>query len=333
MKQEEHASVKSVTAVARVALVSVLAIIAGEAAAQQHYPSRPVRLISPYGPGGGNDTLARIIAQKLTESLGQQVIVDNRPGGNTIIATDIVAKSRPDGHTIFFAGINTFIINALLVPTPYSIVNDFAPVTPVASTETIMVVNPSVPASNLQELIALAKAKPGQLNYATSSAGGSAHLVGELFKMITGVNIQHIPYKGSAQALTDVIGGQVQISILSPVSTIPQIRSGKLRGIAISGNARFPALPQVPTFAEGGLPNFDAKTIYGILAPARTPKEIVGKLASEIAAIERTPDFKEKLGAQGVEPFILTPAQFAALIRTDMARYAKVIKAANIKLE
>jgi tripartite-type tricarboxylate transporter receptor subunit TctC len=324
---------KLVTAVARIGPVIVLAVIAGVASAQQHYPSKPVRLISPYGPGGGNDTLARLIGQKLTESLGQQVIVDNRPGGNTMIGTDIVAKSRPDGHTILFSGINTFIINALLVPTPYSIVDDFAPIAPVASTETIMVVNPSVPANTLQELIALAKAKPGQLNYATSSAGGSAHLLGELFKMMTGVNIQHIPYKGSAQALADLIGGQVQISILSPVSTIPQIRSGKLRGIAISGDARFPALPQVPTFAEGGLPKFEAKTSYGILARARTPKEIVNKLASEIATILRTPDFKEKLAGQGVEPFILAPDQFAALIRSDTATFAKVIKAANIKLE
>ena len=324
---------KLVTAVARTGLVIVLAVIAGLATAQQHYPSKPVRLISPYSPGGGNDTLARLIGQKLTENLGQQVIVDNRPGGNTMIGTDIVAKSRPDGHTILFSGINTFIINALLVPTPYSIVNDFAPVAAVASTETIMVVNPAVPANSLQELIALARAKPGQLNYATSSAGGSAHLLGELFKMMTGVNIQHIPYKGSAQALADLIGGQVQISILSAVSTIPQIRSGKLRGIAISGDARFPALPQVPTFAEGGLPKFEAKTSYGILAAARTPKEIVNKLASEIARSQRAPDFREKLAGQGVEPYILGPDQFAALIRSDTERFAKVIKAANIKLE
>jgi tripartite-type tricarboxylate transporter receptor subunit TctC len=244
-----------------------------------------------------------------------------------------VAKSRPDGHTILFSGINTFIINALLVPTPYDIIKDFAPIAPLASSETIMVLNPSVPANSLQELIALAKAKPGELNYATSSAGGAGHLVGELFKMIAGVNIQHIPYKGSGQALADLVGGQVQISILSPVSTIPHIKSGRLKGIAISGDTRFRALPQVPTFAEGGLPGFEAKVIYGILAPARTPKEIINKVANEIARIQRMPDFKEKLASQGVEPFVLGPEQFAALIRSDMAKYANIIKTANIKLE
>jgi tripartite-type tricarboxylate transporter receptor subunit TctC len=186
---------------ARLLLWSLLLIVAAPVAAQQTYPSKPIRLISPYGPGGGNDTIARLVGQKLTDAVGQQVIVDNRPGGNTIIGTDIVAKSRPDGHTILFSGVNTFIINALLAPTPYSIINDFAPVAPVASTESIMVVNAAVPANTLQELIALAKAKPGALNYATSSAGGAGHLVGELFKTMTGINIQHIPYKGSAQAL------------------------------------------------------------------------------------------------------------------------------------
>jgi tripartite-type tricarboxylate transporter receptor subunit TctC len=277
--------------------------------------------------------MARLIGQKLTESLGQQVIVDNRPGANTMIGTDIVAKSRPDGHTMLFSGINTFTINALLAPTPYDSVKDFAPIATLASSEMIMVANPGVPANTLPELIALAKAKPGTLNYATSSAGGAGHLVGELFKMTAGVNIQHIPYKGSGQALTDLMGGQVQLSILSPVSAIPHIRSGKLKGVAISGDARFPALPQVPTFAEGGLPGFEAKVVYGILAAARTPSDIVNRLANEIARIQRIPDFKEKLAAQGVEPYILGPEQFAALLRSDMAKYAKIIKIANIKLE
>jgi tripartite-type tricarboxylate transporter receptor subunit TctC len=326
-------TMKSASAVARIGLASLLLVIAGATAAQQPYPSKPIRLISPYGPGGGNDTLARLIAQKLTESVGQQVIVDNRPGANTIIGTDLVAKSRPDGYTILFSGVNTFIINALLAPVPYAVLKDFAPIAPLASTETIMVLNASVPANTVQELIALAKGKPGQLNYATSSAGGAGHLVGELFKIMTGVNIQHIPYKGSGQALADVVGGQIQMSILSPVSTIAHIRSGKLKGIAISGDARFPALPQVPTFAESGLPKLEAKVVYGILAAAHTPREIVSKLASEIARIQRTSDFRDKLAGQGVEPFILGPDELAALIRSDMAKYAKVIKAANIKLE
>ncbi len=324
---------KSVTGLAQILASTILLSVVAQAAAQQPFPNKSIRLISPYGPGGGNDTLARLIGQRLTESLSQQVIVDNRPGANTIIGTDIVAKARPDGHTILFSGVNTLIINAILVPTPYDIIKDFSPVAPVAGTETIMVLNPSVPASNLRELIALAKAKPGGLNYATSSAGGAGHLVGELFKMTAEINIQHIPYKGSGQALNDVIGGQVQISILSPVSTIPHIRSGRLKGIAISGDTRFPALPQVPTFAESGLPGVEAKVIYGILAPARTPKQVVSKLAGDIARIQRTPEFNDKLASQGVDAFTLGPEQFADLIRADMAKYAKVIKAANIKLE
>ena len=317
---------------ARTLLTCAVLAITGSVGAQS-YPSKPIRLISPYGPGGGNDTMARLIGQRLTEGLGQQVIVDNRPGANTIIGTDIVAKSRPDGHTLLFSGINTFLINAILASTPYDILRDFAPIAPLASSETILVLNPAVPANTLQELIALAKAKPGQLNYATSSAGGAGHLVGELFKMTAGVNIQHIPYKGSGQALTDVIAGQVQMSILSPVSTIAHIRSGRLKGIAISGDTRFAALPQVPTFAEGGMPGVEAKVVYGILAAARTPREIVDKLANEIARIQRMPEFKDKLAAQGVEPFILGADPFAALIRNDLAKYAKIIKTANIKLE
>ena len=324
---------ESLTAVARTLLSSLLLIVACPVGAQQVYPGKPVRLISPYGPGGGNDTLARMLGQELTKNLAQQVIVDNRPGANTMIATDLVAKSRPDGYTIFFAGINTFIINAILAPTPYDIIRDFAPIAPLASNETIMVINPSVPAHTLQELIALAKAKPGELNYATSSAGGAGHLVGELFKQMAGVNIQHIPYKGSNQALTDVVGGQVQISILSPVATLAHIKSGRLRGIAISGESRSPALPQVPTFAESGLPNLEAKAIYGVLAPAHTPGQIINRLAREIAAIQGMPDFKEKLAVQGVEPFTLRPEQFAASIKSSMGKYADIIKTAHIKLE
>ena len=319
--------------VARILAASLLAAMVGSATAQQPYPSKPIRLISPYGPGGGNDIMARLIGQKLTESWGQQVIVDNRPGANTMIGTDAVAKAAPDGYTMLLPGINTHIINALLLPTPYDVINDFAPIASLAKMESIMVLNPSVRANNLQELIALAKARPGQLNYATSSTGGAGHLVGELFKFMAGVNIQHVPYKGSAQALTDLVGGQVQLSILSPVAAIPHIRSGKLKGIAISGETRLSALPQVPTFTEGGLPGFDAKSCYGILAPAHTPREIINKLASEIARIQRMPDFKEKLASQGVEPYILGPDQFAAMIKSDMAMYANIIKTANIKID
>jgi tripartite-type tricarboxylate transporter receptor subunit TctC len=322
-----------VAAVSRIVLASMLLIVAGSAAAQQNYPTRPVRLISPYSPGGGNDTMARLIGQFLTESWGQQVIVDNRPGGNTLIGTDIVAKAAPDGYTLLFSGINTFILNSIFMPTPYDIIKDFAPVATVAGTETILVANPSVPANNLKELIALAKAKPGTLNYGTSSAGGSGHLVGERLRMLAGINIQHIPYKGTSRALIEVVGGQVQLAIMSPVATIPLVKSGKLKGIAISGDSRFPPLPQVPTFAESGMPEIEAKVTYGIVAPARTPREVLAKLASDIARIQRTPEFREKLAGQGVEPYILAPDEFSTLIKTNKASYAKIIKSADIKLK
>ncbi len=323
----------SVTVVSRTLLGSMLLVITGSAVAQQHFPTRPIRLISPYSPGGGNDTMARLLGQYLTEHWGQQVIVDNRPGGNTVIGTDIVAKASPDGYTLLFSGINTFILNAIFMHTPYDIIKDFSPVAPVAATETIMVANPSVPANNVKELIALAKAKPGALNYGTSSAGGSGHLVGELFNMLAGVKIQHIPYKGTSRALIEVAGGQVQLAIMSPVATIPLVKSGKLKGIAISGDSRFPPLPQVPTFAESGMPEIEAKVTYGVVAPAHTPPEVVKQLADDIARIQRMSDFKQKLASQGVEPFILGPGEFSALIKTNRANYGKIIKAASITLK
>jgi tripartite-type tricarboxylate transporter receptor subunit TctC len=321
------------TLAAGVCLAGAVTLAITSANAQQNYPNRPIRLISPYSAGGGNDTLARLLGQRLGEHLGQQVIVDNRPGANTIIGTDIVAKARPDGHTILFSGVNTFIINAVLVQTPYDIIKDFTPVAAAASSETIMVANAALPVNSLQELIALAKARPGELNYATSSAGGAAHLVGEMFKIMAGVNIQHVPYKGTAQALTDVIGGQVQLSLQSAVATIPHIKSGKLKGIAISGDARFPALPSVPTFAEAGMPGIEAKVVYGIIAPARMAIDVVNRLASEIARIQRMVDFKQKLASQGVDPYVLGPDKFAASIKSDIIKYAKIIKSANIKPE
>jgi tripartite-type tricarboxylate transporter receptor subunit TctC len=323
---------KSLSVVSCAMFATLFVVAPASVHAQQQYPNRPIRLISPYGPGGGNDTMARLIGQELTESLGQQVIIDNRPGANTMVGTDIVAKSRPDGHTLLFSGISTFVINALLAKTPYDSMKDLAPVAPLAVAETIMVSNPSLPATNLKELIALAKAKPGGFNYGTSSAGGAGHLVGEMFKMMTGIEMQHVPYKGTSQALMETIGGQIQLSIQSAVSTIPHVRSGKLRGIAVSGDKRYRALPQVPTFAESGLPGFDAKVVYGILSPARMPKEVVDKLSGEIARILRTPAFQDKLFTQGVEAFILSPEQFAAMMRADLVRYDKIIKTANISL-
>ena len=277
--------------------------------------------------------MARLVGQKLTESWGQQVIVDNRPGGNTIIGTDALAKAAPYGYTIILTT-NTHVINPSLIPKlPYDPIKDFAPVGTVYSSEFVLVINASVPAGNLQELIALAKAKPGQLNYATTGAGGSSHLANELLNLLTGIKTQHIPYKGAGPALVDLIGGQVQMFINNPLTVIPHIRSGRLKGLAVTGEARVPALPQVPTFTEAGVSGLDVNPWFCVLAPAGTPKAIIAKLSIEIARIVALPEVQDYLAKQGMNPFSSTPVQLAALMKTDMAKWAKVITATNIKLD
>ncbi len=303
------------------------------ALAQATYPTKPIRFISPYAPGGSTTAMARVVGQKLTESWGQNVIVDNRPGGNTIIGTEVLAKSTPDGYTIIMTT-NTHLINPNLFPKlPYDPIKDFAPVATVYSSEFILVVNPSVPANNLQELFALAKSRPGQLNYATTGTGGSGHLANEMMNILAGIKTQHIPYKGAGPALVDLIGGQVQMFINNPLTVIAHINSGRLRAMAITGETRVPALPQVPTFTEAGLPGLDVKPWFFVLAPAGTPKPIIDKLSTEIARIVAMPDVQDYLAKQGMNPFISSSAQLATMMKTDMAKWAKVIKAANIRLE
>ncbi|MFH1604678.1 MAG: tripartite tricarboxylate transporter substrate binding protein [Pseudomonadota bacterium] len=318
--------------VARIAAFTGFLIFAASAAAQQAFPNKPIRFIVPYAPGGGASILARIIGQKLTESWGQQVIVDNRPGGNGAIGGEALVASPPDGHTILLVT-GTHVISPLLLPTRYDPIKDFAPVATVTSYELILVLHPSVPANNLKELIALAKSKPGQLNYATAGIGNSGHLTIELFNLMAGVKMQNVPYKGSAPALIDLLGGQVQLTVVAPSSTIPHIRNGKLKAIAVSGDTRLAALPQVPTFTEAGLPGFEVKNWYGILAPATTPKPIINKYAAKIALVLAMPDTKEKIVSQGMDPYISTSDEFAKLIKADMEKWSKVIKAANIKFE
>jgi len=318
--------------IARIVTTGLLMALAGSAVGQQAYPNKPIRIVVPFPPGGSNNALARLLGQKLTESWGQPVVVDNRPGGNTIIGTDVVAKSPANGYTIMLV-VSTHVITPLLLSTPYDPIKDFAPVATVDSSELVLVLHPSVPANTLREFVALAKSTPGQLNYATPGTGGVAHLATELFSVMTGVKMQHIPYKGGGPALTDLIGGQVQLYFHSLPSAIPHIKSGKLRPIAVSGETRSPVLPLVPTFSEAGLPAYEAKFWHGVLAPAGTPKEIIDKLSTEIARILAMPDIKEKLASQGTEPFISSAEQFATLMKIDMARYARVIKAANIRIE
>ena len=320
------------TRVARALTMALALACASPSAAQQAYPSKPIRFIVPYPPGGTTNLMSRLIGQKLTESFGQPVVIDNRPGGNTIIGTDALARAKPDGYTILLTS-SIHVITPLLIPTPYDPIKDFAPITTTTITEQVLAVHPSVPADTLQELIALAKSRPGQLNYATATGGGPTHLATELLSLMTGIKLQHIPYKGGAQVVTDLLGGQVQMAFQSPIAVVAHIKNGRLKGIAVSGPARLAALPQMPTFTEAGLPGFDVKYWQGVFAPAGTPEEIINWLSVEIAKIMRATDVREKLAAQGLDTFTSTPAQFAALVKADLANYSRIIKEANIKAD
>jgi len=320
------------TAVIRAVAAGVLVAVASSASAQQSYPSKPIRFIVPYPPGGSTNTVARMVGQKLTESWGQQVIVDNRPGGNTVIGTEALVKSPPDGYTLMLTTL-AHVIYPILLPLSYHPIKDFTAVATISSTEIVMVLHPSVPAKTLQEFVALGKSKPGQLNYAMTGAGGLTHLAGELLSDMVGIKMQHIPYKGAGPALADLLGGQVQLAFQNPIQVISHVKSGKLKAIAITGDTRLSSLPQVPTFVEAGLSGYDLKTWFGVLAPAGTPKAIVDKLSTELARIVAIPDIREKLLSQGMDGFSTTSDQFASLMKADMTRFARIIKTANIRLE
>jgi len=322
--------IRPIDVVRCVLIAAVLA--AGTTSAQESYPDKPIRFISPYAPGGSTTVVAHFIAQKLTESWGQQVLVENRSGGNTVIGTDAVAKSAADGYTVLVAA-SDHILVPLLFKVPYDPIKDFAPVATLANGQLVLVLNPLVPANNLKEFLAYAKSKPGQLNFGTPGAGGLQHLAHELLNLTAGIKTQHVPYKGGGPAIIDLIGGSLQFYLGTSASVVPHIKSGKIKAIAVSGKKRLPALPQVPTFTEAGLAGFEVEYWNGVLAPAATPRAIVEKLSAQIAKILVLPDFKEMLAGQGVEPFINTPDQYAAVLKADMAKYAKIIKDANIKME
>ena len=300
----------------------------------QIYPNKPIRIIIPFPPGGAPTIIARLMGDKLTQSWGQPVIVDNRGGGNTVIGSEALVKSPPDGSTL---GLMTsaHVIYPLLIPNlPYDSIKDFTPIATLARAELILAVHPSVPVNSLQELVAYAKTRPGQLNYASVGSGGMTHLATESFSTLAGVKMQQVPYKGTAPAFTDLVGGQVHLFFSPPTAAlVPFIKSGKLKAIAVSGESRKAALPQVPTLTEGGLPGFDIKVWYGILAPLHVPRRIIDTIAAKVPKILASADMKERLVNQELDPFISTPEQFAALIRDDTARFARIIKEGNIKLE
>ena len=312
---------------------ALAALAAGTATLAQAYPDHPMRVVVPYAPGGNTDIVARTIARKLSDNWGQQVVVDNRAGGATNIGSDMVAKALPVGYTILMDGASNAINMTLFSRLPYDTLRDFAPVILVTTGANVMVVNPSVPAKNLKELIALAKAKPGSLNFGSSGLGSSNQLAGELFKLMAGVDITHVPYKGNSPAITDAVGGQIQILFAGVTSLVPFISAGKLRAIAIGSKQRFSALPEVPTVAESGLPGYEAITWFGFMVPAKTPKAIVTKWNTEVGKILATPDVRERLVADGQEPGGGTPEEFGAFVRSEIAKYAKVIKAAGLRAD
>ena len=312
---------------------ALLACLAS-AAWPQAYPNHPIRLVVPFPAGGTTDILARDAAPKLTEALGQSVVVDNRPGAGGNIGADLVAKSQPDGYTLLMGTVGTHAINpSLYAKMPYDHIKDFVPVVLVAGVPNVLVVNPSLPVNSVADLIKLAKSKPGSINFASSGNGTSIHLSGELFKTMAGVDMMHVPYKGSAPALTDLIGGQVQVMFDNLPSSLPQIKAGKLRAIAVTSLKRSPALPDVPTINESGLPGFEASSWFGVLAPAGTPPGVVARINAEINKWLQSPEGKEQLLAQGAQAAGGTPEQFAAHIRAETDKWAKVVKASGAKVD
>lgn len=313
----------------KLALSVLLTGLSQLAASQTTYPNKPIRMIIPYVPGGGTTVMGRLVGQRLTQTWGQHVILDNRPGAGGIVGAETLARSQPDGYTAMFTSVSDHLLVAQLQKPPYDAIKDFAPVATVAIAERIMVVHPSLPAS-LKELIASARSHPGQLNYASLGNGSTAHVGTELFAILAGIRMTHIPYKGGAQAVTDLVAGQVHVYLGSIASMGAFINSGRLKAVAITGQSRAPSLPQVPTFNESGLPGFDIKLWYGVLAPFGTPLAIVDKMSAAISGIVTSAEFKETILGLGITPYHVPREQMAAMMRSEASRYAEVIKVAKI---
>jgi tripartite-type tricarboxylate transporter receptor subunit TctC len=316
-------------------LFAIALLLSGSALAQPAtYPAKPLRFVVPFPPGGSADILARSIGAKLAEGLGQPVVVDNRPGAGTAIGAEATAKSPADGYTIMIGTVSSHAINPSLNPNlKYDPVKDFAPISLVASIPFVLLAHPSVPAGSVQELIALARAKPGTLNFSSAGNGTSNHLAGELFKSMTNVEMVHVPYKGSAPALVDLLAGQVNLMFDLVLTAQPHVRSGTAKALGVTGRSRSEALPDVPTIAESGVPGYDVSAWFGIFAPAGTPAAIVGRLNAEIVKIMRLPEIKERLASQGTDALTSTPEQLAAYVRDELAKWSRVVKASGMKVD
>ncbi|HTP97688.1 MAG TPA: tripartite tricarboxylate transporter substrate binding protein [Casimicrobiaceae bacterium] len=321
------------TRVLRALLAAAVLALSPHAAAQA-WPAKPIKLVAPSTPGDAPDVIARLFADKLSIALGQSVVVENKPGAGGVVGSDAVAKAAPDGYTLIMGNAGSHGINAAVYANlPYDIQRDFAPVSQVAVSPNVMVINPSVPANTVAEFIAYAKSRPGKLSYASGGNGSSAHMSMELFKSMAGVDIEHIPYKGSSPALTDVVSGQVAVFIGNMPPTVPLIKAGKLRALAVTTKSRSALMPELPTIAESGLPGFETVAWFGVLAPAGTPPEIVHRLSAEIAKIARSPEMREKLLAMGAEPVGGTPEEFKAVIDRDIAKWKPLAQKVGIKID
>ena len=316
---------------ARLLLVLLMSLCTSSMA--QGWPSKPIRFIVPFPPGGSSDLVSRAIAPRLAERLGQPVVVENRPGAGGMLGVDVVAKAEPDGHTIGLAAAGALSSNISLYPKmPFHPKRDLVHVTPLAMIPFFLIAHPSQPAT-LKEIIAGAKARPDSVSYGHGGSGSTMHLAGELFNMLAGLRIQAVPYKGSGPVSADVLGGQVQLGVVDVPSAIAHVRSGKVRALAVTSKARIAAAPDVPTFEEAGVPGYEAIGWFGVVAPAKTPDEVVSRLNREIAAALAVPEIRDRVAAAGTEPFTTTPQEFSAMIRAETAKWAQVIRAGNIKLQ
>jgi tripartite-type tricarboxylate transporter receptor subunit TctC len=316
-------------------LVLGVVLAPGPAGAQapDSWPSRPIRFILPFPPGGGTDILGRLIAERLTANLGQPVVTENRGGAGGNVGAEAAAKSAPDGYTIVLVAPSLTISPSLYSKLNYDPVKDFAPVSLVATVPNVMVTNPAVPANTLAEFIRLAKSKPGEMNFGSGGSGTSNHLAGELFNIVAGVKLVHVPYKGVNLAMNDVLSGRIQLVVIGIPATVPNIKAGKLRALALVAPRRSPVLPDVPTVAEAGLPNFEVTTWYGILAPAGTPRPIVVRLNAELAKIMHSPELKDRLDALATDPVTSTPEEFAGLIKREIVKWREVVREAGLKAD
>jgi len=317
-----------------VALAAALSMLPVATAWGDTFPSRPAKIVVPFPPGGPLDAIGRAIAQKLTEAWGQSVIVENRPGAGGNIGADYVAKSPPDGYTVVMGALSTHAVNPSLYPKmPYDALRDFAPITLVAVTPNVLVVNPSLPVKSVKELAAYAKANPGKLSFGSGSNGSAGHLAGELFKVETGTDIVHVPYKGGAPAMQALLAGDTQLMFDNLANSMPQVKAGKLKALAVTTERRSSLVPDLPTMTEAGLAGFDISTWFGLLAPAGTPREIIMKWNEDVVRVLKSPDMKEHLAAQGAEAAPDTPAEFAAFIARELERYKKIVRISGAQVD